>query len=60
MRLLIYKSLGMDFRSKGTVRSVNLSRFLLRGLKAERCDFLGENRSGAGAVQKIDSTLVLL
>ena len=33
----------MDFRSEGTpVGSVNLSRFLLRILKAERCDFLGE------------------
>ena len=26
--------------------------FLLRGLQAERCDFLGENRSGAGALSK--------
>ena len=50
----------MDLRSKGTVRSVNLSSFLLRRLKVERCHFLGENRSGAEAVQKIDSTLVLL
>ena len=42
----------MDFRSKGTRRSVNLSTFSLRSLKAERCDFLGENRSGAGALSK--------
>ena len=32
----------------------------LPSLKAERCDFLGKNRSGAGAVQKLASTLVLL
>ena len=31
---------------------MNLSSFLLRSLKAERCDFLGENRSGAGALSK--------
>ena len=51
----------MDFRSEGMrrfiLRSVNLSTLLLRGLKAERCDFLGKNRSGAGAVQNIDSIL---
>ena len=50
----------MDFRSEGTRRSVNLSAFLLRVLKPEQCDFLGENRYGAAAVQTIDSTLVLL
>ena len=54
----------MDFPSEGMrrfiSRSVNLSTLLLRGLKAERCDFLGKNRSGAGAVQNIDSTLVPL
>ena len=33
-------------------RSMNLSSFLLPGLKAERCDFLVENRSGASALQK--------
>ena len=31
---------------------VNLSSFLLRSLKAERWDFLGENRSGAGDLSK--------
>ena len=42
----------MDFRSKGTKRSVNLSTFSLRSLKVDRCHFLGENRSGAGALSK--------
>ena len=42
----------MDFRSEGTRRSVNLLTFILQSLKAEQCDFLGENRSGAGAVDK--------
>ena len=42
----------MDFRSDITGRSVNLSSFLLRSLKAERSDFLAENRSGAGALSK--------
>ena len=50
----------MDFRSEGTRRSVNLSAFLQRLLKAEQCGFLGENRSGSGAAQTIDSILVLL
>ena len=31
---------------------MNLSTFLLGSLKAERCDFLGENRSGAEALSK--------
>ena len=31
---------------------MNLSTFSLRSLKAERCDFLGENRCGAGALSK--------
>ena len=45
----------------GTGKSVlNLSTFLLRSLKAERCDFLGENHSGAGALSKRDSALVFL
>ena len=41
---------------------MNLSSFLFSasGLKAERCGFLVENRSEAGAVQRIDSVLVLL
>ena len=43
----------MDGISLGRYRrSMNLSSFLLPGLKAERCDFLVENRSGASAVQK--------
>ena len=50
----------MDFRSEGTRRRVNLLAFLLRVLKAEQCSFLGENRSGSGAVQAIDPILVLL
>ena len=50
----------MDFRSEGTRRSVNLSAFLQRVLKAEQCGFLGGNRSGSGAVQTNDSILVLL
>ena len=29
-----------------------LSPFCLKSLKAERCDFLGENRSGTGAPSK--------
>ena len=43
LRILIVQKLW-DFnvlRSEGTRRSVNLSSFLLRGLKAELCDFLG-------------------
>ena len=31
---------------------MNLSTYLLGSLKAERCDFLGENRSGAEALSK--------
>ena len=42
----------MDFRSEDTRRSVTLSAFLLRGLKAAPCDFLRENRSRAGALSK--------
>ena len=37
-----------------------LGELSAHGLKAERCGFLVENRSEAGAVQKIDSILVLL
>ena len=40
----------MDFRSKDMKRSMNLLTFLLRSLKAERCDFLGENHSGDEAL----------
>jgi len=50
----------MDFQWEGTRRSVNLSAFLLPSLKAERCDFLGKNRSGARAFQNNLFTLVLL
>ena len=50
----------MDFLSKGTRRSVNLSAFLQQVLKAEQCNFLGENQSGTGANQKIYSTHVPL
>ena len=53
----------MDGISLGRYRrSMNLSSFVLPGLKAERCDFLVENRSGASAFKKqiFDSTLVLL
>ena len=46
----------MDFRSGGTKRSANISPFLLRSLKAEGCDFLGENCSSARSFKKIDST----
>ena len=49
----------MDFKSAGTIGRLNLSAFLLQVLKAERYDFLGENRSGAGAGQKIDSTILV-
>ena len=31
---------------------MNLSTFLLRSLKAERCDFGGKNRSSTGALLK--------
>ena len=43
----------MDFRSGGTKRSANISPFLLRSLKAERCDFLGENCSIARSFKKL-------
>ena len=49
----------MDFKSAGTIGRLNLSAFLLQVLKAERYDFLRENRSGAGAGQKIDSTILV-
>ena len=35
-----------------TPEHLNLLTFLLRTLKAERCDFPGENCSGAGALSK--------
>ena len=42
----------MDFQLEGTRRIVNLLTFMLRSLKAERCDFGGKNRSGAGTLSK--------
>ena len=39
---------------------MNLLTFMLRSLKAERCDFGGKNRPGAGTLQNKVSTLVLL
>ena len=50
----------MDFRSKGTRRSVNLSAFSLRSLKAERCDFLGEIAPALEPFLNKDSSLVVL
>ena len=50
----------MDFRLEGTRRIVNLLTFMLRSLKAERCDFGGKNRPGAGTLQNKVFTLVLL
>ena len=42
----------MDFRLEGARRIVNLLTFMLRSLKAERCNFGGKNRSGAGTLSK--------
>ena len=42
----------MDFRLEGTRRIRNLLTFMLRSLKAERCDFGGKNRPGAGTLSK--------
>ena len=39
---------------------MNLLTFMLRSLKAERCDFGGKNRPDAGTLQNKVSTLVLL
>ena len=50
----------MDFRSEGTRRSMNLSTFLLRSLKAERFDFLGKIPPALEPFQNKDSSLVLL
>ena len=46
----------MDFRLEGTRRIVNLLTFMLRSLKAERCDFGGKNRSGAGTLKIAQKT----
>ena len=50
----------MDFRSERYYKKRESFELSAHGLKAERCGFLVENRSKAGAVQKIDSILVLL
>ena len=42
----------MDFRLEGARRIVNLLTFMLRSLKAERCDFGGGNCSRAGTLSK--------
>ena len=39
---------------------MDLLTFMLRSLKAERCDFGGKNRPGAGTLSKQVSTLVSL
>ena len=57
------RAVWMDFRSEGTRRNVNLSTLLLRGLKAEQCDFGEKNCSGTGVLSEHGfhhSTLVLL
>ena len=46
------RAVWMDFRLEGTRRIVNLLTFMLWGLKAERCDFGGKNRPGAGTLSK--------
>ena len=43
----------MDFRLEGTRRVVDLLTFMLRSLKAERRDFGGKNRPGAGTLSKL-------
>ena len=55
----------MDFRLEGTRRNVNLLTFMLRSLKAERCDLGGGGLGGLIApalepFQNKDSSLVLL
>ena len=42
----------MDFRSEGTRRSVNFSTFFAAKLESGAMRFLGENRSGTGALSK--------
>ena len=42
----------MDFQLEGSRRIVNLLTFMLRSLKAERCNFGGKNRPGAGTLSK--------
>ena len=46
------RAVWMHFRLEGTRRIVNLLTFMLRSLKAERCDFGGKNRSRAGTLSK--------
>ena len=50
----------MDFRLEGTRRNVNLLTFMLRSLKAERCDILGKNRPALEPFQNKVSSLVFL
>ena len=54
------RTFWMDFRSERYYKKRESFELSAHGLKAERCGFLVENRSKAGAVQKIDSILVLL
>jgi len=42
----------MDFQLEGTRRNMNLLTFMLRSLKAERCDFGGKNRRSGGTLSK--------
>ena len=42
----------MDFRLEGTRRNLHLLTFMLRSLKAERCDFWGKNRPDTGTLSK--------
>ena len=50
----------MDFRLEGTRRIVNLLTFMLRSLKAERCDFGGKIAPALEPFENKDSSLVLL
>ena len=50
----------MDFRLEGTRRIVNLLTFMLRSLKAERCDFGGKTAPALEPFLNKDSSLVLL
>ena len=50
----------MDFRWEGTRRNVNLSTFMVRSLKTERCDFGGKIAQALEPFQNMDSTLVPL
>ena len=56
----IARMLWMDFRLEGTRRIVNLLTFMLRSLKAERCDFGGKIAPALEPFQNKVSTLVSL